>query len=76
MKKIEITKDTTLAKILENPEAEEVLAKHGVPCVSCPYAKMEMDKLKLGEICKMYGIKLDDLLKDFNKNLVSLQVRK
>jgi hybrid cluster-associated redox disulfide protein len=67
MKKTKITKDATLAGILENPKAEEILAKHGVPCVTCPYAKMEMDKLKLGEICKMYGIKLDDLLKDLNK---------
>jgi hybrid cluster-associated redox disulfide protein len=67
MKKIEITKDTTLAKILEDPKTGEILAKHGVPCVTCPYAKMEMDKLKLGEICKMYGIKLDDLLKDLSK---------
>jgi hypothetical protein len=67
MKKTKITKDTTLAEILEILGAEEILAKHGVPCVACPYAKMEMDKLKLGEVCKMYGIKLDGLLKDLNK---------
>jgi hypothetical protein len=58
---------TTLVEILETSGAEEILAKHGVPCVTCPYAKMEMDKLKLGEICQMYGVDLDGLLKDLNK---------
>ncbi len=47
-------------------KAEEVLAKHGVPCVTCPMAKMEMDKLKIGEVCKMYGVDLEKLLKDLN----------
>ncbi len=62
-----ITKDTTLAQIIDVPGVGAVLAKHGVPCVTCPYAKMEMDKLKLGEVCKMYGVDLDKLLKDLNK---------
>ena len=62
--KNKIAKDATLAEILEIPGAEEVLTKHGVPCVTCPYAKMEMDKLKIGEVCKMYGVDLDKLLKD------------
>ena len=62
-----ITKETTLSEILKAPGKEEVLKSHGVPCVTCPYAKMEMDQLKLGEICKMYGIDLDKLLKDLNK---------
>ena len=62
--KNKITKVTTLAKILEIMGAEEVLIKHGVPCVTCPYAKMEMDKLKIGEVCKMYGVDLEKLLKD------------
>jgi hypothetical protein len=64
---MKITKETTLVKVLEQKNAEEILAKHGVPCVSCPYAKMEMDKLKIGEVCQMYGIKLDGLLLDLNK---------
>jgi hypothetical protein len=63
---MKITKDTTLAEILEQKGAEEVLSKHGVPCVTCPYAKMEMDKLKLGDICKSYGIKSAALIKDLN----------
>ena len=62
--KNEITKETTLAEILEISGAEDVLAKHGVPCVTCPHAKMEMDKLKIGEVCKTYGVDLAKLLKD------------
>jgi hybrid cluster-associated redox disulfide protein len=67
MGKTKITKETTLAEIIGISGTEEVLAKHGVPCVTCPYAKMEMDKLKLGEICQMYGVDVDKLLKNLNK---------
>ncbi len=65
MKKI--TKNSTLADILKIKNAGEILAKHGVPCVSCPFAKMEMEKLEIGDICKMYGLKLESILKDLNK---------
>lgn len=64
MKKTEITKETTLAEILGIKGTEEVLAKHGVPCVTCPMAKIEMDKLKIGEVCKTYGVDLEKLVKD------------
>lgn len=64
---MKITKDTTLAEVLEKDGAEEILHQHGVPCVTCPYAKMEMDKLKLGDICQTYGVKLEGLLEDLNK---------
>jgi hybrid cluster-associated redox disulfide protein len=64
---MKITKDTTLEKIIEIPDKEEVLKKHGVPCVTCPFAKMEMDKLQIGQVCAMYGLNLDKLLKDLNK---------
>ncbi len=67
MKKI--TKDTSLTKILKHSEAEKILAKHNVPCVTCPFVKMEMDKLKIGQICKIYGIDIDKLLKELNKKL-------
>lgn len=64
---MKITKETTLAEVLAKNGAEEILHKHGVPCVTCPYAKMEMDKLRLADICQTYGLKLEDLLKDLNK---------
>ena len=65
--KNKITKDTTLAEILELAGAEKVLAKYNVPCLSCPFAKIEMDKLKLGQICKIYGIDIDKLIKELNE---------
>jgi len=62
-----LTKNATLAEILSVPHSEEILAKHGVPCISCPMAAMEMDKLTIGDICKMYNVDLPKLLKDLNK---------
>ena len=35
---------TTLAKILEKKGAPEILTKHGVPCISCPMAAMEIGR--------------------------------
>lgn len=64
---MKITGKTTLKKILENSKAEKVLLKHGVPCMSCPMASFEMEKLKIGDVCKMYGIDIKKLLKDLNK---------
>jgi len=65
----EITKNTTLAEVLEFPKAQEILVKYNLPCLTCPFAKLEMDKLKLGQICQMYGIDLESLLKELNKNI-------
>jgi hypothetical protein len=67
MKKI--TKNTSLAEVLKHSGAEKILAKYNVPCVTCPFAKMEMDKLKIGQICKIYGIDIDKLLRELNKKL-------
>ena len=64
---MKITEDTILDRILENPKAVEILAKYNVPCLGCPFAQLEVDKLKLGEVCKMYKIDLKSLLKELNK---------
>jgi len=64
MKKI--TKDTKLEEVLKLPEAEEVLSRYNFPCLHCPMAKMEAGMLKLGDVCKTYGIDFDKLLKDLN----------
>jgi hypothetical protein len=61
-----ITKNTTLEKILDKKGSEELLAKNGVPCVSCPMAKFEVGRLKIGKVCKMYGLNLEKILKDLN----------
>lgn len=65
--KDKITKEATLAELLKNPGAKNILAKYDLPCLSCPMAKFEIEKLKLGEVCQMYGINLKNLLKELNE---------
>jgi hypothetical protein len=62
-----ITKNTSLADLLGNPKVEGILAKHNLPCLTCPFAHQEMASLKLGDVCKIYNIDLEKLLKDLNK---------
>ncbi len=62
-----ITKDTVLSVIMKDKKSQDVLAKYNLPCLSCPFAKMEMEKLKLGDVCQMYGLNLEGLLKDLNE---------
>ncbi|KUO39507.1 MAG: hypothetical protein AVW06_03785 [Hadesarchaea archaeon DG-33-1] len=64
-----ITEDTTLDQILKFPEARNILAKYNLPCLHCPMAAYEMGMLKIGEVAKMYGISIEDLLRDLNKSL-------
>jgi hypothetical protein len=66
MKKV--TSKSTLAEIMKKKGAEEVLTKNGVLCLSCPMASFEIDKLEIGKACKMYGLNLDKILKELNKN--------
>ena len=62
------TKKSTLKEIIENnKENEEILHNNGVPCITCPFAKMEMDKLTLEQICNTYELDLEKILKDLNK---------
>lgn len=61
------SKQTKLAKLLASSKAVKILAKYNVPCLTCPFAKLEMENLEIGEICKMYKIKLNPLLKELNK---------
>jgi len=58
---------TTLDKILELKGAEEILAKHNLPCLNCPFAQAEMKQLQIGQVSQAYGINLEKLLKDLNK---------
>ena len=61
------TRESTLEEILKKEDAEANLRNHGVPCVSCPMAKMEMDKLTIGDISDIYGLDLKAILEDLNK---------
>ncbi|MCK4714277.1 MAG: disulfide oxidoreductase [Candidatus Aenigmarchaeota archaeon] len=62
-----ITKDSTLKQALNVPGAEKILEHFNTPCIHCPMAAMEMNKLKLGEIAAMYGLDLDGLLRELNQ---------
>ena len=64
-----ITKNTTLSEILEKKGMEKILAKYNLPCLTCPMAKFEIENLKLGEVCKMYKIDMENLVGELNKNL-------
>jgi len=61
-----ITENTNLAEILERPELVEILAKYNLPCLSCPFAKMEIENLKIGDVCRLYNIDVEKLLKELN----------
>ena len=69
MKKKKITGEITLSQILKYPGAGKILAKYRLPCLWCPMAKFEMENLTLGEICKMYNINLEKLLRELNQKL-------
>jgi hybrid cluster-associated redox disulfide protein len=64
---LKITEDATLAEILEYPEAKKILEKYNLPCLQCPFAKIEAEKLKIGQICQQYGIETKKLLKELSE---------
>jgi len=62
-----ITKNTTIFKVLEKKGAEKILTKYNLPCLTCPMARFEIEKLKLGQVCEAYGINIKKLLVELNK---------
>jgi len=62
-----ITKDTSLAEILKNPKLEEILMKYNLPCLTCPFAKVEIENLKIGQVCQLYDIDAEKLIKELNE---------
>ncbi|NCS99855.1 DUF1858 domain-containing protein [Candidatus Parcubacteria bacterium] len=70
LKKIKkITKDTVLAEIFKKPGTEKILAKYNLPCLHCPMAKFELDKLTLGQVCRVYNLDLKKIISDLNKKI-------
>lgn len=64
---IKVTKNTTLGNILKIPGAREVLSKYRLPCLHCPMAAIEMGKLKIGQVTRIYGIgEINKLLEELN----------
>ena len=64
---MKIDKNTVLGEIVRLKGGEETLHRHNVPCVTCPMAKMEMGVLKIGDVCRMYGIDEKKLIDDLKK---------
>lgn len=64
---MKITKKTKLSKLLDEKKFEKILDKYEFPCVSCPFARMEMENLDLGSVCEVYGIDAESLIKELNK---------
>jgi len=60
------TKSTTLSQILADKNTKKTLEKFKIPCLSCPMAQFEIERLKIGDVCKMYGIDQTKLLKELN----------
>ena len=70
LKKIKkITKDAVLAEIFKKPGTEKILAKYNLPCLHCPMAKFELDKLTLGQVCRVYNLDLKKIISDLNKKI-------
>jgi len=62
-----ITEDTSLEELLKKREVVMVLLKYGLPCLTCPMARFEMGRLKIGEVARAYNIDVKALLKELNK---------
>lgn len=65
---MKITEFTTLKDILNLETGEDVLKKHGVPCMSCPMAALELNILTIGEVCQIYKLNLEKILEELNEN--------
>lgn len=63
----QITKKTTLAELMDNSKAVEILKKYNLPCLGCPFAKLEMENLRIGDICRAYEIDADSLTRELNR---------
>lgn len=61
-----ITEETLLGDILKKPYGTKILSKFKLPCLHCPMAALEMGVLKIGDVSKMYGVDLENLLKELN----------
>ena len=68
MKKKKYSKNSTLAEVLKDSKNQKILEKFNVPCLTCPFAQMEMNSLKLEQIAKLYQIDLEKLLEELNQN--------
>jgi hypothetical protein len=62
-----INENTVLGEAMALNGSDKVLKNNNVPCIHCPMAQMEMDTLKISQICKMYGLDEKKLIKELNE---------
>ena len=62
-----ITGETILGDIIKKPNGAKILKKYKLPCLGCPMAALEMGVLKIGDVSRMYGIDVDNMLKELNQ---------
>jgi hypothetical protein len=71
-----IDQNTTLKEILQIEGAQEILMRHNIPCLFCPMASFEIENLKIGDVCRIYGIDSKKLLEELNKFLKGRRSKK
>jgi hypothetical protein len=62
-----INEETTIEEIVKTEKGKKILAKYGVPCLSCPMASKEIKFLKIGDVADMYGLEKEKMIKELNK---------
>ncbi len=62
-----INEKTTIAEIIKTKKGAEILAKYGVPCLTCPMASQEIKFLQIGDVADMYGLEKEKMIEELNK---------
>ncbi|KXG74334.1 DUF1858 domain-containing protein [Thermotalea metallivorans] len=61
---MKISRDTLIGDALKlNPNAAQILMRHGMGCLGCPSSQMET----LAQAAEIHGIDLEKLLEELNK---------
>jgi hybrid cluster-associated redox disulfide protein len=64
-KKFKLDRDSNILETIQNyPEAVEIFAKNGLPCVGCAAARFE----KLSDVVEEFGVDLDKLIEEIKSS--------
>jgi hybrid cluster-associated redox disulfide protein len=64
-KKFKLDRDSNILETIKNyPEAVEIFAKNGLPCVGCAAARFE----KLSDVVEEFGVDLDKLIEEIKNS--------
>jgi predicted HTH domain antitoxin len=61
------TENTKLSEVLKSPEASKIIERYNLPCMHCAMAAYEAEILTLGQVSRIYGIDISELLKELNE---------